>query len=109
MRELLQKAMRLIEAREKATQGKWLQRDAVIEDEGGGYIILDDELDDHDGEFIAFAGNNAVDIIKGYQDLLRRVAAIYRRGDIADEELGDYLKEVIDEAESSLPEELTHE
>ena len=72
MSELLRKANELIEARARAGQGEWKQEGFHVDQERGNYIQFDIAFDG-DIEFIVLAANHAVDVIKGYQGLLRRV------------------------------------
>jgi hypothetical protein len=74
MNELLQKAMQLIEAREKAAPGEWQQCGRWID-----LAATHERIGHYEGEryedmrFVLLAANHTADVIKGYQELLRRV------------------------------------
>lgn len=105
MSELLRKANELMEARRNAGQGEWKQDGFHVDQEKGNYVQFDIAFEG-DIEFIVLAANNAVDIIKGYQRLLKAALMLIQHANfIPYKELETVANLWITEAKAAIPEE----
>ena len=110
MSELLRKANELVEARDRATDGEWVGDDYSIYTNavGGDYIIGGKHASEEDIEFITLAANHGVDIIRGYQGLLRRVIDGWNQKYYHSDDVERY-RILKAEIEKSLPGDESHE
>lgn len=107
MSDLLRLADELMDARDEATPGEWILYPGSIDAVGGVPIAMDPDMKDEDITFIVQAANYAVDIIKGYQDLLRRIVDVYENTTV--DETYFQLMTHIRYAKASIPEGKTNE
>lgn len=105
MSELRDLAHRLAESREKATDGEWAFEDHSIYTNavGGDYIVGGKHASEEDLLFIVLAANHAVDIIKGYQDLLFRIRMLWDHYNRGNEQSGNALDGLIHQATDPEP------
>ena len=110
MSELLELANRLIEARDNAPCSPWTNTPYIIAAGDGKSIFHNDSRMDASSEFIVMAGNHVVDIISGYQELLRHVLILCNGNDPAcNQDIAERWDWLIGEIEASLPQENTNE
>lgn len=112
MSELLDLANKLVEAREKSPKGKWEDTGYIIAAGDAKSIFHDQSRLDETSKFIVLAGNHAVDIIKGYQDLVKRMSiiihacamTIYSNSIQSHQDIIDATNAIWKEANESIPE-----
>lgn len=76
MSELLRMANGLMDARAKAPEGPWKNGEYTTNAADGYSIFFDDERLSNSSEFIVYAENHAVDVIKGYQRLVEAALSL---------------------------------